>query len=45
MPETPGHDDVDEDEQAEAMERDVGEALPVTLEDDGAEDDEADDEQ
>jgi hypothetical protein len=39
MPEAPAHDDIDEDEQAEAAERSVGEALPVTLEDEGAEDD------
>jgi hypothetical protein len=37
MPETPAHDDIDE--QAQAAERSVGEALPVTLEDEGAEDD------
>jgi hypothetical protein len=42
MAETPAHDDIDEDELAEAEERDVGEALPVTLDD---EDTDADDEQ
>jgi hypothetical protein len=45
MPETPGHDELDEDEQAEAQERSLGEALPVTLEDEDDEEGEADEQQ
>jgi hypothetical protein len=42
MAETPAQDDIDENELSEADERDVGEALPATLDD---EDPEADAEQ
>jgi len=43
MPETPAHDQPDEGELAEAQERALGEALPVTLDDEDVDDD--DDEQ